>query len=151
MHRRLGGRELGAELAQHRGEQTGDLHLGDAEPLTDLLLGEVLDEAQAQQPLLALVQARHGRLEEHPQLGAFSGHGSDAGEGRWTVEAAIQAGVPTPVLASSLFDRFSSRGEADYGNKILSAMRQQFGGHAEKPAPAASPSTSVAQPARHES
>jgi len=73
-------------------------------------------------------------LHEDPALDGFAGRVSDSGEGRWTVEAAIQSGVPTPVLAASLFDRFSSRGEADYGNKVLSAMRKQFGGHHEKPA-----------------
>ena len=73
-------------------------------------------------------------LHEDPTLSEFGGRVSDSGEGRWTVEAAIQSGVPTPVLAASLFDRFSSRGEAEYGNKVLSAMRKQFGGHHEKPA-----------------
>ena len=72
-------------------------------------------------------------LQADPTLSEFSGRVSDSGEGRWTVEAAIQAGVPTPVLSASLFDRFSSRGEAEYGDKVLSAMRKQFGGHAEKP------------------
>jgi 6-phosphogluconate dehydrogenase len=72
-------------------------------------------------------------LVEDPALASFAGRVSDSGEGRWTVEAAVQAGVPAPVLASSLFARFSSRGEADYGDKVLSAMRKQFGGHAEKP------------------
>ena len=69
---------------------------------------------------------------EDPALSEFSGRVSDSGEGRWTVEAAVQAGVPAPVLATSLFSRFSSRGESDYGDKVLSAMRKQFGGHAEK-------------------
>ena len=72
-------------------------------------------------------------LHEDPTLSEFGGRVSDSGEGRWTVEEAIQSGVPTPVLAASLFDRFSSRGEAEYGNKVLSAMRKQFGGHHEKP------------------
>jgi len=69
---------------------------------------------------------------EDPELSAFSGRVSDSGEGRWTIQAAIEAGTPTPVLASALFARFSSRGEADYGNKALSAMRKQFGGHIEQ-------------------
>ncbi len=59
---------------------------------------------------------------------------SDSGEGRWTVAAAVDESVPANVLSASLFSRFSSRGEADYGDKLLSAMRKQFGGHAEKPA-----------------
>ncbi len=71
-------------------------------------------------------------LAETPQLEGFSGRVSDSGEGRWTVNAAIEAGVPVPVLSAALFQRFSSRGEADYANKILSAMRLQFGGHVER-------------------
>jgi 6-phosphogluconate dehydrogenase len=69
---------------------------------------------------------------EDPELKAFSGRVSDSGEGRWTMLAAIDEGVPVHVLSASLYDRFESRGEADYANKILSAMRKQFGGHAEK-------------------
>jgi 6-phosphogluconate dehydrogenase len=71
-------------------------------------------------------------LVEDPDLDGFSGRVSDSGEGRWTMMAAIDEGVPAPVLASALFERFSSQGKADYGNKVLSAMRKQFGGHAEK-------------------
>jgi 6-phosphogluconate dehydrogenase len=69
---------------------------------------------------------------EHPQLEGFSGRVSDSGEGRWTINAAVEEGVPVPVLSAALFQRFSSRGEADFANKILSAMRFQFGGHKEK-------------------
>ena len=69
---------------------------------------------------------------EDPQLAQFSGRVSDSGEGRWTVLAAVDEGVPVHVLSASLLDRFESRGEADYANKLLSAMRKQFGGHAEK-------------------
>jgi len=69
-----------------------------------------------------------------PELKAFSGRVSDSGEGRWTIKAGIDEGVPTPVLTTSLYERFSSRGEADFQNKILSAMRYQFGGHLEKKA-----------------
>jgi 6-phosphogluconate dehydrogenase len=69
---------------------------------------------------------------EDPQLAGFSGRVSDSGEGRWTVLAAVDEGVPLHVLSASLYDRFESRGEADYANKLLSAMRKQFGGHAEK-------------------
>jgi 6-phosphogluconate dehydrogenase len=72
-------------------------------------------------------------LVESPQLEEFSGRVSDSGEGRWTVAAAVDESVPANVLSASLFSRFSSRGEADYGDKLLSAMRKQFGGHAEKP------------------
>jgi len=69
---------------------------------------------------------------EHPQLESFSGRVSDSGEGRWTINAAVEEGVPVPVLSAALFQRFSSRGEADFANKILSAMRFQFGGHKER-------------------
>lgn len=71
-------------------------------------------------------------LFESPQLKDFSGRVSDSGEGRWTINAAVEEGVPVPVLSAALFQRFSSRGEADFANKVLSAMRLQFGGHAEK-------------------
>ena len=71
-------------------------------------------------------------LAESPQLENFSGRVSDSGEGRWTIDAAVAEGVPVPVLSAALFQRFSSRGEADFANKVLSAMRFQFGGHHEK-------------------
>jgi 6-phosphogluconate dehydrogenase len=71
-------------------------------------------------------------LGESPQLEGFSGRVSDSGEGRWTINAAVEEGVPVPVLSAALFQRFSSRGEADFANKVLSAMRFQFGGHAER-------------------
>jgi 6-phosphogluconate dehydrogenase len=71
-------------------------------------------------------------LLESPQLEEFSGRVSDSGEGRWTAIAAVEEGVPAPVLTAALYQRFSSRGNATYGDKVLSAMRQQFGGHHEK-------------------
>ena len=73
-------------------------------------------------------------LVANPQLDGLAGRVSDSGEGRWTVKAAIDTGVPVPVLAASLFERFASRGEDHFANQILSAMRQQFGGHNELPA-----------------
>jgi len=73
-------------------------------------------------------------LLEDPALTKFAGRVSDSGEGRWTIKAAIDEAVPTPVLTTALYERFSSRGEADFQNKLLSAMRYQFGGHHEKPA-----------------
>jgi 6-phosphogluconate dehydrogenase len=73
-------------------------------------------------------------LNESPTLAEFSGRVSDSGEGRWTVAAAIDEGVPAPVISTALFDRFTSQGQAEFGNKLLSAMRKQFGGHDEKPA-----------------
>jgi len=72
-------------------------------------------------------------LVQDPGLSKFAGRVSDSGEGRWTIKAAIDEAVPTPVLTASLYERFSSRGEADYADKLLSAMRFEFGGHLEKP------------------
>jgi 6-phosphogluconate dehydrogenase len=71
-------------------------------------------------------------LIEDPALSKFAGRVSDSGEGRWTLNAAIDEGVPVPVLSAALYQRFSSRGDADYQDKLLSAMRYQFGGHLEK-------------------
>jgi len=71
-------------------------------------------------------------LIQDPGLSKFAGRVSDSGEGRWTIKAAIDEAVPTPVLTASLYERFSSRGEADYADKLLSAMRFEFGGHLEK-------------------
>jgi len=71
-------------------------------------------------------------LTADPDLSNFQGRVSDSGEGRWTLQAAIDEGVPTPVLSSAVYARFSSRGEADFSNRVLSALRHQFGGHAEK-------------------
>jgi 6-phosphogluconate dehydrogenase len=72
-------------------------------------------------------------LMEDPALTKFVGRVSDSGEGRWTIKAAIDEAVPVHVLSSALYERFSSRGEADFADKMLSAMRYQFGGHIEKP------------------
>ena len=73
-------------------------------------------------------------LVKDPTLSNFAGRVSDSGEGRWTIKAAIDEGVPAPVLTASLYERFSSRGEADFADKLLSAMRFEFGGHVEKKA-----------------
>ena len=73
-------------------------------------------------------------LSKDPALAKFSGRVSDSGEGRWTIKAAIDEAVPTPVLTTALYARFSSRGEAEFQDKLLSAMRFEFGGHVEKPA-----------------
>ncbi len=73
-------------------------------------------------------------LVEDPDLAKFAGRVSDSGEGRWTIKAAVDEGVPVPVLTAALYERFTSRGEADYQDKVLSAMRFQFGGHLEKSA-----------------
>ena len=73
-------------------------------------------------------------LLKDPELARYGGRVSDSGEGRWTIQAAIDEGVPVPVLSAALFERFTSRGNADFANRILSAMRHEFGGHVEKPA-----------------
>ncbi len=72
-------------------------------------------------------------LHRDPELAGFSGRVSDSGEGRWTILAAVEEGVPAHVLTAALFERFSSRGEAEFAGRVLSAMRKEFGGHAEKP------------------
>jgi 6-phosphogluconate dehydrogenase len=71
-------------------------------------------------------------LAGSPQLAEFAGRVSDSGEGRWTIHAAVDAGVPAHVLSAALYDRFASRGEGDFANRVLSAMRHAFGGHLEK-------------------
>jgi len=73
-------------------------------------------------------------LLRNPGLDGYSGRVSDSGEGRWTIIAAVEEGVPAQVLTASLYDRFSSRGNATFANRIVSAMRKGFGGHVEKPA-----------------
>jgi 6-phosphogluconate dehydrogenase len=73
-------------------------------------------------------------LRSSPHLEGFAGRVSDSGEGRWTVLAAVEEGVPANVLTTALYERFSSRGEADFADQLLSAMRQEFGGHVELPA-----------------
>jgi 6-phosphogluconate dehydrogenase len=73
-------------------------------------------------------------LSQDPRLTKFAGRVSDSGEGRWTIKAAIDEAVPVPVLTTALYERFSSRGEAEFADKLLSAMRYEFGGHLEKPA-----------------
>lgn len=70
---------------------------------------------------------------EEPSLSGFVGHVSDSGEGRWTVLAAVDEGIPANVLSGALYERFASRGEGDFADRVLSAMRKEFGGHAEKP------------------
>jgi len=81
-----------------------------------------------------LLDLQAAALIEDPALSKFGGRVSDSGEGRWTLKAAIDEGVPAHVLSAALYERFSSRGEADFANKLLSAMRYEFGGHLEKPA-----------------
>ena len=71
-------------------------------------------------------------LLKQPDLRTFSGHVSDSGEGRWTIAAAIEESAPAPVLSAALYQRFTSRGEDDFANRVLSALRFEFGGHVEK-------------------
>jgi 6-phosphogluconate dehydrogenase len=79
-----------------------------------------------------LLDLTAGVLAKDPDLKGFSGKVSDSGEGRWTIHASVDEGVPSPVLTAALYERFSSRGNADYADKVLSAMRHAFGGHEEK-------------------
>jgi 6-phosphogluconate dehydrogenase len=79
-----------------------------------------------------LLDLTAGALLKQPDLSDFSGRVSDSGEGRWTITAAIDEGAPAPVLTAALYQRFTSRGEADFANKVLSALRFEFGGHEEK-------------------
>jgi 6-phosphogluconate dehydrogenase len=73
-------------------------------------------------------------LRQNPDLSDFAGRVSDSGEGRWTVQAAVDEGIPSPVISAALFSRFASRGREEYADKLLSAMRYEFGGHKEKAA-----------------
>jgi 6-phosphogluconate dehydrogenase len=81
-----------------------------------------------------LVDLTADALARSPKLDDFAGRVSDSGEGRWTVAAAVDTGVPAGVITTALYERFQSRGEGDFADKLLSAMRAEFGGHAEKPA-----------------
>ncbi len=81
-----------------------------------------------------LVDLTADALARSPELAEFSGRVSDSGEGRWTVVAAIDEAVPAPVISAALFARFESRGEGEFAAQVLSAMRAEFGGHAERPA-----------------
>ncbi|HET7608343.1 MAG TPA: decarboxylating 6-phosphogluconate dehydrogenase, partial [Gammaproteobacteria bacterium] len=80
-----------------------------------------------------LLDLTSAALARNPTLDGFVGEVADSGEGRWTINTAVDAGVPVPVLASALFARFSSRNHDDFANRLLSAMRQEFGGHVERP------------------
>ncbi|WP_322106879.1 phosphogluconate dehydrogenase (NAD(+)-dependent, decarboxylating) [Paraburkholderia sp. J41] len=117
-------REMDAETSPLRDPQfyQYDLNLGDIAEVWrrgSVISSWLLD-------LIAGTLSRDGELKD------FAGRVSDSGEGRWTIDAAIDEGVPAPVLSAALFARFTSRGEADFANRVLSAMRKDFGGHAEK-------------------
>jgi len=99
----------------------------------DIDLGEVAEVWRRGSVIASwLLDLTATSLASDPQLKKFAGRVSDSGEGRWTIKAGIDEGVPIPVLTAALYERFSSRGNAEFQNKILSAMRYQFGGHVEK-------------------
>lgn len=99
----------------------------------DLDLGEITEVWRRGSVVSSwLLDLTASALLDNPDLGDFTGRVSDSGEGRWTLLAAIDEGVPAPVLSAAVYERFSSRGQADYANKVLSAMRSAFGGHGEK-------------------
>jgi len=101
----------------------------------DLNLGEIAEVWRRGSVIASwLLDLTAAALLKDSALSAFTGRVSDSGEGRWTIKAAIDEGVPVPVLTTALYERFSSRGEADFQDKLLSAMRFEFGGHLEKPA-----------------
>ena len=101
----------------------------------DLDLGEIAEVWRRGSVIASwLLDLTAGALVKDPNLAQFAGRVSDSGEGRWTIKAAIDEGVPVPVLTTALYERFASRGEADYQDKLLSAMRFGFGGHLEKKA-----------------
>ena len=100
----------------------------------DLNLGDIAEVWRRGSVIASwLLDLTAAALIEDPALAKFAGRVSDSGEGRWTIKAGIDEGVPTPVLTSALYERFNSRGAADFQNRLLSAMRFQFGGHLEKP------------------
>jgi 6-phosphogluconate dehydrogenase len=131
----------GLNIIKHAGVGRGD-HEIDAEttPLRepeayqyDIDIAEVTEVWRRGSVVASwLLDLTANALSENGQLDGFSGKVSDSGEGRWTSIAAIETGTPAPVLTSALFSRFASRGEDNFGNKILSAMRYEFGGHIEK-------------------
>jgi len=101
----------------------------------DLDLGEIAEVWRRGSVITSwLLDLTAGALIKDADLSQFAGRVSDSGEGRWTIKAAIDEGVPVPVLTTALYERFASRGEADYQDKLLSAMRFGFGGHLAKPA-----------------
>ncbi len=119
------GREVSAEMTPLRNPEAYQYDLNLADVAEVWRRGSVIASWLLDLTAIALV--------DDPQLARFAGHVSDSGEGRWTILAAIDAGAPAPVLSSALYERFSSRGEDDYADKLLSAMRFQFGGHHELP------------------
>jgi 6-phosphogluconate dehydrogenase len=106
----------------------------DATPAYDLDIPEITEVWRRGSVVASwLLDLTAQALQENPSLGEYSAEVADSGEGRWTLQAAIETGVPTPVLSASLFSRFTSRGNGAYSNRVLSAMRYKFGGHNESP------------------
>jgi 6-phosphogluconate dehydrogenase len=100
----------------------------------DLPLGDIAEVWRRGSVISSwLLDLTANALARDPNLTEFEGRVSDSGEGRWTIKAAIDEGVPVPVLTTALYERFSSRGDARFQDKLLSALRFQFGGHAEEP------------------
>jgi 6-phosphogluconate dehydrogenase len=133
----------GFNVLRHANAGKQDGGVGDAEtaPLRDpryyrydLDLAEVAEVWRRGSVVASwLLDLTAGALAKSPHLEEFTGRVSDSGEGRWTILAAVETGVPAEVLSAALFERFSSRGEAGFADQLLSALRSEFGGHAEKP------------------
>jgi 6-phosphogluconate dehydrogenase len=131
---------LGILRAANVGKQAGGAADAETTPLRDpehyqydLNLRDVTEVWRRGSVIASwLLDLTANALAQDPELAKFAGRVSDSGEGRWTIKAAIDEAVPAPVLTCALYERFSSRGEADFANKLLSAMRYEFGGHLEK-------------------
>jgi len=131
---------LGILRAANIGKQAGGAADAETTPLRDpehyqydLNLRDVTEVWRRGSVIASwLLDLTANALAQDPELAKFAGRVSDSGEGRWTIKAAIDEAVPAPVLTCALYERFSSRGEADFANKLLSAMRYEFGGHLEK-------------------
>jgi 6-phosphogluconate dehydrogenase len=132
---------LGVLKSANIGKKAGSEHDAETTPLRDpehyqydLDLGEITEVWRRGSVVASwLLDLTAQAFVTDENLSKFAGHVSDSGEGRWTIKAAIDEAVPAPVLTASLYARFSSRGEAEFQNKVLSAMRFGFGGHLETP------------------
>jgi 6-phosphogluconate dehydrogenase len=132
---------LGILRSANVGKQTGSAADAETTPLRDpehyqfdLNLRDVAEVWRRGSVIASwLLDLTANALVQDPNRSKFAGRVSDSGEGRWTIKAAIDEAVPAPVLTCALYERFSSRGEADFADKLLSAMRYEFGGHLEKP------------------
>ena len=126
----------GANIAQQQGESDAE-----TTPLRqpehyqyELNLADISEDWRRGSVIASwLLDSTADALNKDPALAGLAGRVSDSGEGRWTVKAAVDERVPAPVLTTSLYERFSSRADADFQDKLLSAMRYAFGGHSEKP------------------